>query len=62
LPAAAENGREIVLSFLAPITAAWINQGNTAPVKWAANTVAGSGNVAVKFVYSTAASTWLRSA
>lgn len=62
LPTAAENGREIVLSFLAPITAVWINQGNTAQVKWAANTVAGSGNVAVKFLYSSAASTWLRSA
>lgn len=62
LPATAVNGREINLSFLAPITAVWVNQGNTSPVKWFPNTAVSSGNVSVKFVYSSAASSWLRSA
>lgn len=59
---AAENGREINLSFLAPITAVWVNQANTASVKWFPNTSVSSGNVSVKLVYSSAASNWLRSA
>jgi hypothetical protein len=61
LPDGAENGREIVLSFLAPITAVWINKGNTALVRWAPNGAVSSGNVSVKYVYSSAASNWLRS-
>ena len=61
LPDGAENGREIVLSFLAPITAVWINKGNTALVQWAPNGAVSSGNVSVKYVYSSAASNWLRS-
>lgn len=61
LPDSAENGREIVLSFLAPITSVWINKGNTALVKWAPNSAVSSGNVSVKYIYSTAASNWLRS-
>jgi hypothetical protein len=61
LPASAENGREIVLSFLAPVTSVWINKGNTALVKWAPNGAVSSGNVSVKYIYSTAASNWLRS-
>lgn len=61
LPNTAEDGREIVLSFLAPITAAWVNKGNTALVKWFPNTSVSSGNVSVKFLYSAAASTWLKS-
>ena len=61
LPNTAEDGREIVLSFLAPITAAWVNKGNTALVKWFPNTSVSSGNVSVKFLYSAAESTWLKS-
>ena len=61
LPDSAENGREIVLSFLAPVTSVWINKGNTALVKWAPNGAVSSGNVSVKYIYSTAASNWLRS-
>lgn len=61
LPASAENGREITLSFLAPVTDCWINKGNVANVKWSSNTVASSGNVSVKYTYSTAAGNWLRS-
>jgi hypothetical protein len=61
LPDGAENGREIVLSFLAPVTSVWINKGNTALVQWAPNGAVSSGNVSVKYVYSSAASNWLRS-
>jgi hypothetical protein len=64
LPTAAEDGREIVLSFLAPVTSVFVNKGgagNSAKVKWVANSVASSGNVSVKLVYSTANSDWLRS-
>lgn len=59
---AAENGREINLSFLAPIGNVWVNQANTSSVKWFPNTSVSSGNVSVKLVYSSAASTWLKSA
>ena len=62
LPSPAIDGREINMSFLAPITALWINSGNTAMVKWFPNASVTSGNVSVKFVYSTAAGTWLKSA
>jgi hypothetical protein len=62
LPSSAIDGREINMSFLAPITALWINSGNTAMVKWFPNASVSSGNVSVKFVYSTAAGTWLKSA
>ncbi len=62
LPDSAENGREIVLSFLAPVTSVWINKGNTALVKWAPNGAVSSGNVSVKYIYSTSASNWLKSA
>jgi hypothetical protein len=62
LPSPATDGREINMSFLAPITALWINSGNTAMVKWFPNASVSSGNVSVKFVYSTAAGTWLKSA
>jgi len=61
LPDGAENGREIVLSFLAPVTSVWINKGNTALVQWAPNGAVSSGNVSVKYVYSSVASNWLRS-
>lgn len=61
LPDTAENGREIVLSFLAPVTTVWINKGNTSLVRWAPNGAVSSGNVSVKYIYSTSASTWLRS-
>jgi len=61
LPSTAINGSEIVLSFLAPITAVWVNNGNTALVKWFPNSSVSSGNVAAKFIYSTSASNWLRS-
>lgn len=62
LPNGAENGREIVLSFLAPVTSVFVNKGgagNSAKVKWVANSVASSGNVSVKLIYSTANSDWL---
>lgn len=62
LPGGAENGREIVLSFLAPVTSVFVNKGgagNAAKVKWVANSIASSGNVSIKLVYSTANSDWL---
>ena len=62
MPSSATDGREIVLSFLAPVTSVFINKGgagNPAKVKWVANSVASSGNVSVKLVYSTANSDWL---
>lgn len=62
LPGTAVDGREINMSFLAPITALWVNSGNTALVKWLPNASVSSGNVSVKFVYSTGAGTWLKSA
>jgi hypothetical protein len=62
LPGSAIDGREINMSFLAPITALWVNSGNTAAVKWFPNTSVGSGNVSVKFVYSAGQATWLKSA
>ena len=55
------EGREITLSFLAPITSVWVNKGNTALVKWFPNTTVSSGNVSAKFTYSVANSNWLRS-
>ncbi len=61
LPDSAENGREIVLSFLAPVTSVWINKGNTALVRWFPNATVSSGNVVAKFTYSVANSNWLRS-
>lgn len=62
LPSAAIDGREINMSFLAPITALWVNNGNTAAVKWLPNTAVSSGNVHIKFIYSVGQSTWIRSA
>jgi hypothetical protein len=62
MPTAAEDGREIVLSFLAPVTSVFVNKGgagNSAKVKWVANSIASSGNVSVKLIYSTANSDWL---
>lgn len=63
LPSGAENGREITLSFLAPITSAWVGKGSGPQtlVKWWSNTAAASGNVVAKFTYSTSNSNWLRS-
>jgi hypothetical protein len=61
LPSAAIDGREINMSFLAPITALWVNSGNTTMVNWFPNTSVTSGNVSVKFIYSLAAGTWLKS-
>ena len=61
LPNTDVDGREITLSFLAPITAVWVNKGNTALVKWFPNTTVSSGNVVAKFTYSVANSNWLRS-
>ncbi len=60
LPSSAIDGREINMSFLAPITALWVNQGNTASVKYFANTAVSSGNVHVQFIYSSGLSTWIR--
>jgi hypothetical protein len=61
LPDTDVDGREITLSFLAPITSVWVNKGNTALVKWFPNTTVSSGNVVAKFTYSVANSNWLRS-
>jgi len=64
LPSAAEDGREIQLSFLAPLTAVWVSKGpggSMTDVRWFPNTTASSGNVSARFIYSTAASNWLRS-
>ncbi len=61
LPTAAEDGKEITLSFLAPITSVWVNKANTADVKWFPNATVSSGNVVAKFTYSAANSNWLRS-
>lgn len=61
LPDTDVDGREITLSFLAPITAVWVNKGNTALVKWFPNTTVSSGNIVAKFTYSVANTNWLRS-
>ena len=61
LPTAAEDGKIITISFLAPITSVWVNKANTADVKWFPNSSVSSGNVVAQFTYSTANSNWLRS-
>jgi hypothetical protein len=61
LPDTDVDGREITLSFLAPITSVWVNKGNTALVKWFPNATVSSGNVSAKFTYSVANTNWLRS-
>jgi hypothetical protein len=61
LPDTDVDGREIMLSFLAPVTSVWVNKGNTALVKWFPNSSVSSGNVSAKFTYSVANSNWLRS-
>lgn len=62
LPSDVEHGREIVISTLAPITAANITTDDlsTSVVKWANATVFSAGNVSAKFTYSTDSSAWLR--
>jgi hypothetical protein len=59
-PTPAIDGREINMSFLAPITALWINSGNTTLVRWMPNNTVSSGNVHVQFIYSAGLSTWVR--
>lgn len=59
LPAGAEDGREITMTFLAPITSIFVNKANTAEVKWFPNSSVSSGNVSVKFMWSEANSNWL---
>jgi len=60
IPATAVNGTEIVISTLAPLTSCNIRAiGGT--VKWVPTTFASAGNVAVKLVYSSTSSAWLRS-
>jgi hypothetical protein len=61
LPDTDVDGREITLSFLAPVTSVWVNKGNTALVKWFPNATVSSGNVVAKFTYSVANTNWLRS-
>lgn len=61
LPDTDVDGREITLSFLAPITAVWVNKANTADVKWFPNATVSSGNIVAKFTYSVANSNWLLS-
>jgi len=60
LPNAAEDGREIVLSFLSPITSVWVNK-NSSDVKWFSNSTVFGGNVTAKFIYSAGVANWLRS-
>lgn len=60
LPSSAINGTELVVSFLAPITSVFVNNGNTTAVRWFPNTTVSSGNVSAKFIYSTGNSNWLR--
>jgi len=61
IPASAVNGTEMVISTLAPLTSCNVRAiGGT--VKWVPTTFASAGNVAVKLVYSSTSSAWLRSA
>jgi hypothetical protein len=64
LPGGAENGRELTLSFLAPVTTVFINKGgagDAAKVKWVANSIASAGNTVVRLTWSQANSNWLSS-
>jgi len=61
IPASAVNGTEMVISTLAPLTSCNVRAiGGT--VKWVPLTFASAGNTAVKLVYSSTSSAWLRSA
>jgi hypothetical protein len=61
LPNIAQNGQEIAVSTLAPITSCSIlGQGGTA-VKWANTNIFSAGNVSAKFLYSVSAgNVWLK--
>jgi len=61
IPASAVNGTEMVISTLAPLTSCNVRAiGGT--VKWVPTTFASAGNVAIKLIYSSTSSAWLRSA
>ena len=62
LPSDVENGREIVISTLAPITSANITTDDLglSTVKWANLNIFSAGNVSAKFLYSTDSSAWLK--
>jgi len=62
LPAAPEDGREIIISTLVPITSCFVS--NMTPgvnsVYWLANTWAASGNVSVTLLYNTTVGRWMK--
>ena len=58
LPSGAENGREIQISSLTPITSCYVNQAGT-PVLWVANNWSASGNVSVILTYNSSNSKWM---
>jgi hypothetical protein len=60
LPTNPENGREISITSLAPLTSCYVRSPIGVPVYWVANTAFSSGNVSVKLTYNTASNVWLR--
>jgi hypothetical protein len=61
LPNIAQNGQEIVVSTLAPITSCRIQGLGGTPVKWANTNIFSAGNVSAKFLYSVSAgNVWLK--
>jgi hypothetical protein len=61
LPTNPENGREMRITSLAPITSCYVYSPIGVPVKWVANTAFSSGNVTVKLTYNSYANIWLKS-
>jgi len=59
LPTTAQDGEEIRLSFLAPITAVNV-YANTTPVKYVNTGFASSGNALVRLTFDSATTTWYR--
>jgi hypothetical protein len=61
LPTNPENGREMRITSLAPVTTFYVHSPINVPVKWVANSAFSSGNVTVKLTYDLAANVWLKS-
>ncbi len=59
LPTTAQDGEEIRLSFLAPITAINV-YANTTPVKYVNTNFASAGNALVRLVFDSGTTTWYR--
>ncbi len=59
LPTTAQDGEEIRLSFLAPITAVNV-YANTTPVKYVNTNFASAGNALVRLVFDSGTTTWYR--